>query len=77
MIYLQKNPLVTLQNLAFANGKTVDVANTTVTTTGGAALYRLGGAFTIINCDFYGNKVFHSPLVSYSLIASLFFLFVN
>ena len=26
-------------------------------TTGGGALYRLGGAFSIINCDFYGNQV--------------------
>eukprot|EP00026_Physarum_polycephalum_P006345 Phypoly_transcript_06387.p1 GENE.Phypoly_transcript_06387~~Phypoly_transcript_06387.p1 ORF type:complete len:376 (+),score=63.92 Phypoly_transcript_06387:596-1723(+) len=42
--------------MAFTGGHTTDVANTKLTTSGGGALYRLGGAFTIINCDFYGNQ---------------------
>src|SRR5688572_10129889 len=36
-------PSVTVQRLAFRDGKTTDVANTTSTLQGGAAIYRLGG----------------------------------
>jgi hypothetical protein len=48
--------LLTVQNLAFVKGKTTDVTNTAATNTGGACMYRLGGAFNIINCDFYDSN---------------------
>jgi hypothetical protein len=54
--YDKLTPRLTLQNLAFTGGYVTDVPNTSATNTSGGALYRLGGAFTIINCDFYGNQ---------------------
>jgi hypothetical protein len=46
---------VTVQRLAFAHGHTTDVANTMSTDQGGAAIYRIGGALTVIGCSFSGN----------------------
>jgi hypothetical protein len=48
-------PLLTVQNLTFANGFTTDVANTKETTQGGAAIFQDGGSLTVINCTFTDN----------------------
>jgi hypothetical protein len=48
-------PLLTVQNLAFENGFTSDVANTTSTKEGGGAIFEDGGALTVINCTFSHN----------------------
>jgi hypothetical protein len=46
---------VTVQHLAFTGGHTTDVPNTTSTDQGGAAIYRIGGALTVIDCQFTSN----------------------
>ncbi len=48
-------PRVTLQRLRFVNGHTTDVPNTMSTEQGGAAVYRLGGALTILESSFEGG----------------------
>lgn len=49
-------PLLTVQNLTFADGYTTDVPNTTSTTEGGAAIFEDGGSLTVIDCTFTGNQ---------------------
>jgi len=49
-------PLLTVQNLTFADGYTTDVANTTSTTKGGAAIFEDGGSLTVIDCTFTNNQ---------------------
>ncbi len=49
-------PLLTVQNLTFADGYTTDVMNTTSTTEGGAAIFEDGGSLTVIDCAFTGNR---------------------
>jgi hypothetical protein len=49
-------PLLTVQNLKFIDGFTSDVANTTSTTQGGAAIFQDGGSLTVINCTFANNQ---------------------
>ena len=49
-------PLLTVQNLAFTDGYTTDVLNTTSTTEGGAAIFEDGGSLTVINCTFTNNQ---------------------
>jgi hypothetical protein len=49
-------PLLTVQNLSFVDGYTTDVANTTKTTAGGAAIFEDGGSLTVIDCTFTGNQ---------------------
>ncbi|MBI5500980.1 MAG: hypothetical protein HY907_12115 [Deltaproteobacteria bacterium] len=48
-------PRLTVQRLAFANGRTTDVPHTSSTDNGGAAIYRLGGSLDVIDCVFQGN----------------------
>jgi hypothetical protein len=52
----QSTPLLTVQNLTFVDGFTQDVANTTATTQGGAAIFEDGGSLTVINCTFANNQ---------------------
>lgn len=49
-------PLLTVQNLTFANGFTSDVPNTTSTKEGGGAIFEDGGSLTVIHCVFQGNQ---------------------
>ncbi len=53
--YNLSTPSLTVQNLTFVNGHTTDVPNTTSTTQGGAAIYRLGGTLNVINSNFSNN----------------------
>ena len=53
--YNLSTPSLTVQNLTFANGHTTDVPNTTSTTQGGAAIYRIGGTLNVINSTFTNN----------------------
>jgi hypothetical protein len=48
-------PLLTVQNLAFTQGYTTDVMNTTTTKQGGAAIFEDGGSLTVIGCTFTDN----------------------
>ncbi len=50
-------PLLTVQNLAFTDGYTTDVLNTTSTKEGGAAIFEDGGSLTVIDCTFTDNRV--------------------
>ncbi len=49
-------PLLTAQNLAFTDGYTTDVPNTTSTKEGGAAIFEDGGSLTVIDCTFTNNQ---------------------
>jgi hypothetical protein len=49
-------PLLTVQNLAFVEGFTSDVANTTSTAQGGGAIFEDGGSLTVIDCTFAHNQ---------------------
>jgi hypothetical protein len=49
-------PLLTVQNLAFIDGYTTDVANTTSTAQGGAAIFEDGGSLTVIDSTFTNNQ---------------------
>jgi len=49
-------PLLTVQNLTFADGFTTDVPNTTSTAQGGAAIFEDGGSLTVIDCTFANNQ---------------------
>ncbi|HEX8796763.1 MAG TPA: right-handed parallel beta-helix repeat-containing protein [Polyangiaceae bacterium] len=49
-------PLLTVQNLAFTDGFTTDVPNTTSTKQGGAAIFEDGGSLTVIDCTFTNNQ---------------------
>lgn len=49
-------PLLTVQNLTFVDGHTTDVANTTSTAQGGAAIFEEGGSLTVIDCTFTHNQ---------------------
>ena len=49
-------PLLTVQNLAFTDGFTTDVMNTTSTAQGGAAIFEDGGSLTVIDCTFTNNQ---------------------
>jgi hypothetical protein len=49
-------PLLTVQNLAFTDGYTTDVMNTTSTREGGAAIFEDGGSLTVIDCTFTNNQ---------------------
>ena len=49
-------PLLTVQNLAFTDGYTTDVLNTTATTEGGAAIFEDGGSLTVIDCTFTNDQ---------------------
>lgn len=49
-------PLLTVQNLAFTDGYTTDVPDTTSTTEGGAAIFEDGGSLTVIHCTFTDNQ---------------------
>jgi hypothetical protein len=49
-------PLLTVQNLAFIDGMTTDVPNTTSTLAGGAAIFEDGGSLTVISCTFANNQ---------------------
>ncbi len=53
--YDQNSPSLTVQKITLANGYTTDVPNTTSTTQGGAAIYRLGGTLSVINSTFTNN----------------------
>ncbi len=53
--YNLSTPSLTVQNLTLTNGHTSDVSNTTQTTQGGAAIYRVGGTLTVINSKFLNN----------------------
>jgi hypothetical protein len=48
-------PLLTVQNLAFQDGFTSDVVNTTSTKEGGGAIFEDGGSLTVIDCTFSHN----------------------
>lgn len=48
-------PKLTVQRLAFTDGFTTDVPNTTETKQGGAAIYRLGGELVIVDSTFTRN----------------------
>jgi hypothetical protein len=52
------SPTLTVQRIKLANGRTTDVANTTETDQGGAAIYTLGGNITAIDATFVDN---HGP----------------
>jgi hypothetical protein len=52
------SPTLTVQRIKLANGRTTDVANTTSTEKGGAAIYTLGGNITAIDATFVDN---HGP----------------
>ncbi|MGD0525157.1 MAG: choice-of-anchor Q domain-containing protein, partial [Polyangiaceae bacterium] len=49
-------PLLTVQNLAFTDGFTSDVPNTSSTAEGGAAIFEDGGSLTVIGCTFTNNQ---------------------
>ena len=49
-------PLLTVQNLALIDGHTSDVANTTSTAQGGAAIFEDGGSLTVIDSTFTNNQ---------------------
>ncbi|MGH7294748.1 MAG: choice-of-anchor Q domain-containing protein, partial [Polyangiaceae bacterium] len=49
-------PLLTVQNLAFTDGYTTDVPDTSSTSEGGAAIFEDGGSLTVIDCTFTGNQ---------------------
>jgi hypothetical protein len=49
-------PLLTVQNLAFVDGYTTDVPNTTSTREGGGAIFEDGGSLTVIDCTFMNNQ---------------------
>jgi hypothetical protein len=49
-------PLLTVQNLAFTDGFTTDVMNTTSTKEGGGAIFEDGGSLTVIDCAFTSNQ---------------------
>jgi predicted outer membrane repeat protein len=49
-------PLLTVQNLAFTDGYTTDVLNTTSTSEGGGAIFEDGGSLTVIDCTFTNNQ---------------------
>ena len=49
-------PLLTVQNLTFADGFTTDVTNTTSTAKGGGAIFEDGGSLTVIDCTFTHNQ---------------------
>ncbi len=53
--YDKASPSLTVQKLTFADGHTTDAWNTTSTTQGGAAIYRLGGSLTVIDSTFTNN----------------------
>jgi len=48
-------PTLTVQNLSFIDGHTTDVANTSATDQGGAAIYRIGGTLHVFNSRFVNN----------------------
>jgi hypothetical protein len=50
----QVSPLLTVQNLGFANGYTRHLPGTEVDS-GGAAIFRGGGSLTVVNCHFDNN----------------------
>lgn len=54
--YDRSEPVLTVQNLTFKDGRTTDVPNTHSTETGGAAIYRLGGTLNVFNSHFINNK---------------------
>lgn len=47
-------PKLTVQNLSFVDGYTGDLPGTD-TSSGGGAIFRLGGSLTVISCSFSGN----------------------
>ncbi len=49
-------PLLTVQNLTFTDGFTSDVANTSSTAEGGAAIFEDGGSLTVVGCTFTNNQ---------------------
>jgi len=49
-------PLLTVQNLAFTDGFTSDVMNTSSTAKGGGAIFEDGGSLTVIDCTFTNNQ---------------------
>ena len=49
-------PLLTVQNLAFVDGYTTDVLDTSSTAEGGAAIFEDGGSLTVVNCQFTNNQ---------------------
>ena len=51
-------PTLTVQRITLTKGRTTDVANTTATTRGGAAIYTLGGNINAIDSKFIDN---HGP----------------
>ena len=55
----QIKPAVVVQNLTITKGRTRDVDNTKSVSTGGAAIYRLGGSLTVRRCAFIDN---HGPV---------------
>lgn len=54
--YNVATPLLTVQNLTLTRGYTTDVANTTSTKQGGAAIFQDGGSLTVIGCNFQNNQ---------------------
>jgi hypothetical protein len=51
----QASPHLTVQNLRFIDGQVSGTLPAGDTTLGGAAIYRLGGSLTVLNCRFENN----------------------
>jgi hypothetical protein len=60
--YDQTTPRLTVQRLAFRQGKSQDTGEDTAS--GGGAIYRDGGSLTVIDCDFEDN---HAPATGQDL----------
>lgn len=68
--YDTPTPRLTVQRLAFEDGRSADTGDDTAD--GGAAIYRDGGSLTVVDCSFTGN---HAPATGQDLAGGAIYAF--